>query len=307
MSATLGLGLAALGRPGYMTLNHREDVPDASEAAMRARTFEVLDEAWAQGVRHVDTARSYGQAEAFLSAWIAQRQPRGLTVSSKWGYRYTADWKRDAAVHEVKDHSLAHLEAQLAESRALLGGSLSVYQVHSVTHESPALTDAALHRRLARLRDEGLAIGASVSGPRQGEVIDRLLALSVDGQRLFTWLQATWNVLERSAGPALRRARDAGAHIIVKEGLANGRLTVRGQLRGLLDAASGLDTTPDALALAVARAQPFATVVLSGATDVSQLRSNAGSRELRVSADTLAELTEAPETYWQTRSRLAWT
>lgn len=307
MSATFGLGLAALGRPGYMTLGHREDVPDASESAMRARAFEVLDEAWALGVRHVDTARSYGKGEQFLSEWIAQRRPAGLTVSSKWGYRYTAGWQRDAAVHEVKDHSLAHFEAQLAESRGLLGEHLAVYQAHSVTLESPLLADRSLQQRLARLRDEGVAIGASVSGPRQSEVIDRLLELSADGRRLLEWIQATWNVLERSAGPALQRAHDAGVRVIVKEGLANGRLTRRGVERGLLHAASSLDAAPDALALAIALAQPFATVVLSGATDVSQLRSNVGALTLRVSGAALSELTEPPETYWGTRSRLAWT
>src|SRR5438067_5798661 len=43
-------------------------------------------------------------------------------VSSKWGYTYTAGWQVEAARHEIKDHSLAALERQLAESRALLEG-----------------------------------------------------------------------------------------------------------------------------------------------------------------------------------------
>ncbi len=305
--AALGLGLAALGRPGYMTLTHADDVPDASVAGMRDGCFAVLDEAWRLGVRHVDAARSYGLAEAFLSEWLASRAPRGLVVSSKGGYRYTAGWPRQADVHEVKDHSRAHLEAQWRQSRALLGPALSVYQVHSLTPDSPLLGDADVQARLGELRDrEGLALGASVSGPRQGPLVDRLVALEVNGRRLFDWVQATWNLLERSAGPALGRAHDAGLRVIVKEALANGRLGPRGDVDAVKTDAARRGTTPDALALAGALAQPFADVVLSGAASVPQLRSNALSTGLAPEADLLPDVVEAPEAYWSARARLGW-
>lgn len=80
MSAVLGLGLAALGRPGYMTLGHAQDVADASEAGMQAAAFAVLDEAWALGLRHFDAARSYGRAEVFLAAWLGARGHRGAVA-----------------------------------------------------------------------------------------------------------------------------------------------------------------------------------------------------------------------------------
>ncbi|MEN0068630.1 MAG: aldo/keto reductase, partial [Myxococcota bacterium] len=92
--ASLGLGLAALGRPGYINLGHDEDLgPDKSVAALEARTWEVLDAALAAGIRYFDAARSYGQAEAFLGRWLAQRRPDDVFTSSKWGYRYTANWR----------------------------------------------------------------------------------------------------------------------------------------------------------------------------------------------------------------------
>lgn len=305
--ATMGLGLAALGRPGYMTLGHSEDVVDGSEAGMQRAAFEVLDEAWRLGVRHFDTARSYGRGEAFLAAWLGQRGHRGATASSKWGYRYTANWQRSADVHEVKDHSLPHFEAQWAQSQQLLGQTLRVYQIHSVTPESPALVDAALHDRLARVRDEGVVIGASVSGPRQAQVIEALLRLERGGARLFGSVQATWNVLERSAGPSLQSAHDAGLLVIIKEGLANGRLSSRGDVQPLKAQALELGTTPDALALAIALAQPFADVVLSGAATVTQVSSNLAARQLPVSPGSLVDLTIAAETYWAQRATLKWT
>ena len=42
--------------------------------------------------------------------------PADVTVGSKWGYTYTADWRVDADVHEVKEHSAAVLERQWRES-----------------------------------------------------------------------------------------------------------------------------------------------------------------------------------------------
>src|ERR1700677_5102609 len=63
----VGLGLAALGRPAYITSGREEDLPDRSVAGMRTRTFSMLDAAYAAGVRYADAARSYGRAEEFLA------------------------------------------------------------------------------------------------------------------------------------------------------------------------------------------------------------------------------------------------
>src|SRR5205814_1578401 len=133
---------------------------------------------------------------------------------------------------------------------------------------------------------------------------------------LFSCAQATWNLLEPSAGPALREAHNAGLGVIVKEGLANGRLTSRntdaafaGKRRRLEETASRLHTTLDALALAAVLAQPWADVVLSGAATVEHLRSNLAAEEVRwdeEAAQRLRSLSETPETYWSVRSGLRW-
>ncbi len=81
MTARFGLRMAAIGRPGYMTLNHRNDVVDASEPGMRRHAGTMLDAAWAAGIRHLDTARSYGHAESFLASWLETRKPTGAFVS----------------------------------------------------------------------------------------------------------------------------------------------------------------------------------------------------------------------------------
>ena len=213
-------------------------------------------------------------------------------MGSKWGYTYVGDWRVDAQVHEVKDHSLAALRRQFAESRALLGEYLDLYQIHSATLESGVLDDHAVLAELNKLRAGGLTIGLSVSGPRQAEVIRRALAVRVDGVNPFQSVQATWNVLEPSAGPALAEAHDAGWGVIIKEALANGRLA-----------------SQDRTAMAAALANPWVDVVLSGAVTVEQLRSNVMAATVQLAPDhvtELAKMAEPADQYWKERSRLAW-
>ena len=310
--AQLGLGLAALGRPGYMTLGHARDLGDHDMAAMERRCHEVLDAAWQAGVRWFDAARSYGEAERFLASWLTAREsdlvgPGAVTVSSKWGYTYVANWQPIAKEHEIKDHSLAALERQIVESQAILGRHLSLYQVHSATLESGILDDTRVLARLGALRDGGLPIGLSVSGARQRETVERALAVRVDGRPLFSAVQATWNLLERAVEPALRAAKAAGLRVLVKEPLANGRLAQAAPLL-VTQAAARLNVGPDAVALAAVLAQPFVDVVLSGAVTTAQLAANVRARDLdgAALATELLPLVEPADRYWQERSQLAW-
>ena len=303
----LVLGLSALGRPCYITLGHGEDLRGETDVgAMERNAHDVLDAAFDGGVRYFDAARSYGRAEDFLSSWLRRRglRPGEPTVGSKWGYTYTADWRVDADPAEVKDLSAATLRRQLAESRALLGRHLRLYQIHSATLESGVLEDNAVLGELRRLRGEGVAIGLSVTGPNQAVTIRRALDVGV-----FDTVQATWNLLEPSAGPALAEAHAAGLGVIVKEALANGRLTARAGNSALAPVAAERDTTPDALALAAALARSWADVVLSGATTVEQLRGNLAALEVDYDEELsprLATLAEDPTRYWSTRAGLPW-
>jgi aryl-alcohol dehydrogenase-like predicted oxidoreductase len=258
---------------------------------MERRCHEMLDAAYACGIRYLDAARSYGLAETFLANWLNARElpADALTVGSKWGYTYTGAWRLDAPVHEVKDLSVEALRTQHAESRALLGRRLRLYQIHSATLESGVLDDRRVLGELARLRSDGLAIGLTVTGPRQADIIRRAMRVDVDGVNPFQCIQATWNLLETSAGPALAEAHDRGWGVVLKEVLANGRLADRTEL-----------------AFAAALSQPWADVVLSGAVTTGQLQDNIRALDSSTPTGDWLSMAQPPETYWNERRMLRW-
>ncbi len=325
----IGLGLAAIGRPGYINLGREADLgAERGVDTMRARAHELLDAAWAAGIRYFDAARSYGLAESFLASWLEARgtRPDEVSVGSKWGYTYTADWVVGAEVNEVKDHTLPTLVRQLGESRELLGRWLRLYQIHSATLESGVLRDPDVLAELAAQRRDGLAIGMSVSGPGQADAIRTALEVRVDGVCPFDAVQATWNLLEPSAGAALAEAHAAGLGVIVKEALANGRLVVDAD-RSDVEAARALAALDeigarhgvrgagarlpgrDAVAIAAVLAQPWADVVLSGAVTPRQVLSNLAALDIELSdedAESLGALAVPAIEYWRERSALAW-
>ena len=92
----LGLGMAALGRPGYINLD-RDSVFGASDSRsiedMQNQANIVLDCMFEQSRSKqnqpwVDCARSYGLSEKFVGEYLRKKniQPGDMYVSSKWGY-----------------------------------------------------------------------------------------------------------------------------------------------------------------------------------------------------------------------------
>lgn len=332
----MGLGMAALGRPGYINLDRASifGSNDRTVEKMQTQANLVLDRLFEESSSSssmesprpwLDCARSYGLSEKFVGDYLRSHQidPKSVYVSSKWGYTYVADFKVElppGEKHEVKDHSTENFLKQVQETDELLGEYLDLYQIHSATFDSGILTDVRAHEALALCRQQrGWALGLSVSGPEQGDIIREAMKIrvSLGGDKsaqdvpLFDSVQCTFNVLEQRPTEALVEAHQAGLDIIIKEGLANGRAL---RNPAILEYSQKLNCEPDQLALACILAQPFCPRVLSGAVTPEQLSSNLKAQEvaqqLLQNKALLLEIMDATridsETYWSDRAALAW-
>lgn len=315
--SVMGLGLAALGRPGYINLGHGDDLQhNYALGAMQDHTATMLSQAYALGIRYFDAARSYGKAETFLANWLSKQNYHDIICGSKWGYTYTADWSIDAEVHEVKQHSVDVLKRQWDESQDTLGNQLHIYHIHSATLESGVLDNKDVIKRLWELKEAGTIIGLSLSGAGQEHTLEKALSIQSAKTYLFGSVQVTWNILQQSMNDVLLRTFDAGIGVIVKESLANGRLTLRNQETRfnatkilLADMAKAYDVSMDALAIAYVLQQPWSSIVLSGAASLEHLVSNCHAHTIEMDTSDLHRLStvsEAPEKYWQTRAYLKW-
>ena len=162
--------------------------------------------------------------------------------------------------------------------------------------------------RLAEIRADGVAIGLSTSGPDQSKTIRRAISIEREDTQLFSTVQATWNLLEPSAGEALAEAHDAGMGVIIKESVANGRLTERDRKTVAPLREAFPDENADTIAVAAILAQSWVDTVISGAATVEQLESNVAALAVDPAAlAALPDMREEPSEYWGTRSGLKWT
>jgi hypothetical protein len=111
-------------RPGYITVGHAEDLgSDRGRDAMEHRRTRCWTRVCARHslLRRRTVVRPGGGIPGIVARARRAIPPGSVTVGSKWGYTYTADWRVDAPTHEVKSHTLPVFTRQLGESRAILG------------------------------------------------------------------------------------------------------------------------------------------------------------------------------------------
>ncbi|AWG21895.1 oxidoreductase [Flavobacterium faecale] len=314
-SSNIGLGTAAIGRPHY--INIRESSEDAFDLqAFKKKAFKVLDAAYKKGVRYYDTAPGYGIAEQILGEWLLTKNDPSVEVATKWGYVYTANFDLHADIHEFKDHSVEQLTKQWEDSKILFP-NLTSLQIHSATFDSGVLENEAVHQKMFEIKkSQNIKIGLSVSGANQVDILKKALEIKIEDEPLFEIFQVTYNILDQSLLTILDRIKSNGNRIIIKEGLANGRLLPNADYPHYYDLYKTLAhlsekyaVGSDAIALqfCVQSVAPF--MVLSGASTVKQLKENLKVGTFQLSDEDLALLyafkTE-PEAYWQERKQLQW-
>ena len=312
----IGLGTAAIGRPLYINLNQVRGTEKFSLSSFKQSGLQLLNAAYASGVRHFDTAPGYGLAEQLLIEWLAVQNDRTITVSTKWGYTYVANFDPHATEHEVKEHSLTKLNEQWEVSRNLLP-HLKIYQIHSATFDSKVLKNQAVLERLHELKKEhNLVIGLTTTGDNQVDVLEKAMQIFIKGEKLFQSYQCTFNILDQSVARYIDVLKDLKDNFIIKEALANGRLIPNRNFANYTDLykymkqlSEKYDVGPDAVALAYCAALFPQATVLSGANNTNHLEANLKSNSIdltRDELDTLKTYSTAAQVHWKERKNLEW-
>ena len=315
MKQHIGLGTAAIGRPQYINIRGQEEGAFDLEL-FKKKGKAVLETAYQRGIRYFDTAPGYGLAEKLLLDWVLEKKDRSIELATKWGYTYLANFDKNAAIHEVKDHSLSKLIEQWSVSQDLLP-YLTTYQIHSATIDTGVLDNKAVLDRLAGLKsDHNLTIGLTSTGANQSEIIRKAMTIEAEGNPLFGAYQVTYNIFDQSLFEVIKELKSSGAKIIIKEALANGRVFpnskfpyYRTAYLNLKALANKYETGIDAIALrfCIDTLSPF--VVLSGASSTQQVIENLSANDFELNEeeiDTLSGLRINPGAYWTERKQLNW-
>ena len=316
----IGLGTAAIGRPIYINIKDVKQSESFDLNKFRRAGEELLDFAYAKGIRILDTAPGYGLAEDLVTQWLKKSKITDVAVSSKWGYTYVADFSATAIEHEVKEHSLAKLNEQWEITKELLP-SINLYQIHSATLDTKVLQNVEILNRLHELKKtHNIKIGLTTTGANQLEVMRIATDVEVEHERLFDSFQVTYNIFDQSIGELLGTSSDSypeDRRIIVKEALANGRVfpnlanyqhySTHYELLEKL--AKKYEVGVDAIALRFCMDSISAEIVLSGASNKEQLSENLKAYDFKLTADEIERIKElkvAPTVYWQERKALEW-
>ena len=312
----IGLGTAAIGRPLYINIRYEKAGVDLSLPEFREKGIRMLDSAYSKGIRFFDTSPGYGLAESLLIEWLPQKNDPDITVATKWGLSYVANFDLNATVHEVKEHSLEKLNAQWEYSKKLLP-YLEVYQIHSATLDTVVLDNKAILQRLHQIKKEyNLIIGLTTTGINQVEVVKKAVDIEIENEPLFSSFQSTYNIMEQSVLQLQTTLHNGNRKLIIKESLANGRLIPNalfkkhhGLYQSLSKLASKYNVGADAIAIRFCIDSFPQAVCLSGASSANQLQSNLTATTFKLQKEEMELLRSykiSPAIYWDERKQLRW-
>lgn len=312
----IGLGTAAIGRPSYINIRQEKTDKNFDLERFKANGIQVLETAYKQGVRYFDTAPNYGLAEELLMNWVKSKPDDSIEIATKWGYTYLANFNSNAKQHELKEHSLNKLNEQWKFSKGLLP-HLTTYQIHSATLQTQVLENEEVLNRLMDLKLEyDLKIGATVTGDNQVDVLKKAVEVHINGQALFDAFQVTYNVFDQSLRSLENELKQANKRMIIKEGMANGRVFPNAKFphyqrlyNALNELAKKYQVGIDAIALRFIQdsIQPFK--ILSGAAIQEHIIANLKANDFKLTPNEIEWLQSfavEPKEYWQERKLLIW-
>ena len=210
----IGFGAFKIGRNQGIKYGSDYDLPTESRAG------ELLDEVLDLGIRYIDTAPAYGTSEARIGQALAGRHEACL-VSTKVGETFCEGESR-------YDFSAEATRLSVARSRERLGRDvLDLVLVHSDGNDLSIQEQTDVVGTLQQLKAEGAIRAIGFSGK------------TVEGaRRALAWagvLMVEYHVEDPSHGEVMHEARQRGVGVIVKKGLASGRLDPKRAIRFVFD------------------------------------------------------------------------
>ncbi|MCH2144388.1 MAG: aldo/keto reductase [Phycisphaerales bacterium] len=214
----LGFGAFKIGRNQKTKYQTHYDLP--SDQAVHQLLDGVLD----CGINLFDTAPAYGESEARIGRYLRESGRRDeVVLCSKVGETF-----EDGSSSYAFDRS--SVERSLDTSLERLGtGHIDLVSVHSDGKDLDIIRRSDVLEVLEerRARGEVRAIGFS------GKTLEGHLAC-LEAEHPIDVLMVELNLLEQSQLPILAPAAEAGVGILIKKGLASGRLEASEALPWLL-------------------------------------------------------------------------
>ena len=209
----IGFGAFKIGRNQKIKYAEAYELPDEDQSARLLRA--VVD----MGINYIDTAPAYGLSEERVGRALAARRA-DIIVSTKVGETFENgesiyDFSGTAVRRSIR-RSLARLQTD----------ALDLVYIHCPTQDVEVLEATDVVPTLRELKDKGTIRAIGFSGK------------TVSGARLsLAWadvVMVEYHLDDRSHEPVIEEAAARGIGVVVKKGLASGRLPADEAIRFVL-------------------------------------------------------------------------
>lgn len=230
----LGFGAFKIGRNQGIKYAQTYDLPSMEKVQ------QLVSDLLAMGITYFDTAPAYGQSESRLGQTLPAHHP-SLVISTKTGETFEDG-------HSQYDYSQQATEHSIARSCSRLGReTLDLVFIHSNGSDMEILRQSPVVATLQRLKEQGRIRAIGFSGK------------TVQGaQAALDWADAImveYHLDDRSHEDVIAQAHEKNIAVIVKKGLASGRL-------------------PASEAIAFVLQNPGVTSLIVGGLNIAHMRAN---------------------------------
>jgi aryl-alcohol dehydrogenase-like predicted oxidoreductase len=235
--SVIGYGAFKIGRNQGIKYPNAYDLPDDDNV------LRLLNGVLDLGVTYIDTAPAYGLSEERIGRAVAHRRCE-FVLSTKVGETFEDG-------HSTYDFSRKGIEASLARSlRRLQTDVLDLVFIHSDGNDLAIQRDTAAVGILQRLKAAGAIRAIGLSGKTVAGVREALTWADV--------LMVEYHLDDTSHADVIAEAAARGVGIVVKKGLASGRLPAADALRFVLS-------------------NPHVSSVVVGGLNLDHIRANIGA------------------------------